>query len=78
MPKILPLLLKHGADIDAQNDEGMALLHVLIDPKFIDIALQYGADPDLRDKKGRTPIMVHLKEPDGVDFAKLFWTRALI
>jgi len=68
--KILTLLIKNGADINAQNDKGIALLHILIDPEFIEPVLRAGADLELQDNLGRTPIMIHLTEPGGIDLAK--------
>ncbi|MBB3994271.1 ankyrin repeat protein [Sulfitobacter undariae] len=64
----LALLQRFGADVNAQNDEGHALLHVIIDPSLIDVAVSAGADVNLTDHQGRTPIMIHLLEPDGTDF----------
>ncbi|MGH1367901.1 MAG: ankyrin repeat domain-containing protein [Maritimibacter sp.] len=64
----LALLLKAGADINAANDEGHTLLHVLIEPSFLSTLIHGGAKVDARDKFGRTPLMVHLTEPDGLAF----------
>lgn len=61
-------LQKWGANINAQNDEGHALMHIIIDPEFIPVAAAAGADVNLRDNAGRTPIMVHLLDPDRADF----------
>ena len=64
----LALLQRFGADINARNDEGHALLHIIIDPAMIPAAVAAGADVNLADYSGRTPMMVHLLEPDGADF----------
>lgn len=64
----LALLQRFGADINARNYEGRAMLHMIIDPTLIPAAVAAGADVDLRDHKGRTPLTVHLLEPDGADF----------
>lgn len=64
----LDLLLAHGADINAKTDEGITLLHVVIDPEFIPALIRRGADVGARDNRGRTPLMVHLTEPDGIEY----------
>lgn len=64
--KILGLLIGNGADINAQNDEGIGLIHILIDEQFLPAVLSAGADLELKDKSGRTPVMVWLTEPDGL------------
>jgi len=66
--KKMTLLQQFGADVNARNDEGHGLLHVIIDPSLIAIAVAAGADVNLTDNEGRTPIMIHLLEPDGADF----------
>ena len=60
----LALLLEYGADIGARNDEGITLLHVLIDAEFLPVVMKYGADLEARDLEGRTPLLVQLAEPD--------------
>ncbi|MBM7068049.1 ankyrin repeat domain-containing protein [Actibacterium sp. 188UL27-1] len=63
----LSLLIDHGADVNARNDQGHALLHILIDPEFVPVVLAAGADPDVRDNEGRTPLMLFLAEADSFD-----------
>jgi ankyrin repeat protein len=55
-------LLKHGADINAQDSEGSTLLHKLfkVDPRryykdIVQFLLESGADLSIRDKQGKTP-----------------------
>ncbi|KAJ0422896.1 ankyrin repeat-containing domain protein [Aspergillus carlsbadensis] len=55
-------LLKHGADINAQDGEGSTLLHKLfkVDPRryykdIVRFLLESGADLSIRDKQGKTP-----------------------
>lgn len=64
----LDLLLAAGADINATNDEGITLLHIVIEPGFIPALIKRGADVNARDIEGRTPLMVHLTEPGGTDY----------
>ncbi|KAL5338040.1 ankyrin repeat-containing domain protein [Aspergillus crustosus] len=55
-------LLKHGADINAQDSEGSTLPHKLskVDPRtyyknIVQFLLESGADLSIRDKQGKTP-----------------------
>ncbi|MGU3401649.1 ankyrin repeat domain-containing protein [Brucellaceae bacterium D45D] len=34
-PEILKLLLSNGADINAKNDDGITLLHIITDPEAV-------------------------------------------
>jgi ankyrin repeat protein len=63
----LDLLIQYGADINAQNAEGVGLLHILIDTEFLPTVLVAGADSELKDRSGRTPVMTHLTEPEGLE-----------
>lgn len=68
----LALLQRFGADMNAQNDQGHGLLHMIIDPQFIPVAVAAGAEVNLRDTTGRTPVMVALLDPSGADFVPAF------
>jgi len=68
LPQKIRLLQQYGADINAQNDQGHALLHMLIDPALVQDVVAAGGDINLRDNEGRTPIMVQMLEPDAIDF----------
>lgn len=68
--EILALLISYGADINAQNDYGHTLLHMLVDPEFVPIVLNSGADLEIRDKQGRTPLMSALTEPDSFEMVR--------
>jgi len=65
-PKLAKLLLKHGAHVNAQNDEKVTPLHSLaalgrIQDSHIEVAkllLASGADLKAQDKEGRTPLHV--------------------
>ena len=63
----LKLLIADGADINAQNDDGVGLIHILVDPQFLPAVLAAGADINLRDKAGETPLMLFVQEPEGAD-----------
>ncbi|WP_282608856.1 ankyrin repeat domain-containing protein [Pelagibius sp. Alg239-R121] len=63
--QILTLLLQYGANINAQNDDGSALLHILIDSEFLQPVLDAGANLELKDEVGFTPLLAHLIRADG-------------
>jgi len=53
--KMLPLLLKHGVDINAQNNEGRTVLFEPdIRPQIIEFLLNHGADIEAVDQDGNT------------------------
>jgi ankyrin repeat protein len=55
------LLLDHGADIDAQDNDHATSLHVASHygcVKGAQLLLELGANVDLEDKEGRTPFQV--------------------
>lgn len=55
-------LLKQGADINIQNNDGNTPLHLAIlrrkDINYLQRLLEYGADPTIRNNEGDTPIMI--------------------
>ena len=59
------LLLKHGADPNAQTIHGKTPLHVAekCDVDVVKLLLQYGADPNARDDNGQTPLHIITNEP---------------
>lgn len=71
--KILELLLKHGANINAQSWNGLTLLHLAIikkQPTYLIVEyIQKGAPIHVADNKGITPLMLAVKEalPEVVD-----------
>jgi uncharacterized protein len=64
-PEVTELLLDAGADVNAQNDRGIAPLHLAGSSRLADILVRRGADLNLPDKDGRTPVWVHASERDG-------------
>ena len=68
--EILTLLLKSGADINAQSDDGSALLHILIDAEFLQPVLEAGANLELKDKSGYTPLLAQISRADSEDMVR--------
>ncbi len=66
----LALLIRHGADINTQTNDGIGLIHILIDPEFLPLVLSAGADINLKDAQGRTPLMLFAQEPEGADMVR--------
>ena len=66
-PRIHALLLENGADVNAANDEGITLLHILAAPEYVPLLVQSGADLEARDALGQTPLLAQLTEPDRAD-----------
>ena len=60
------LLLKTGADPNAQNDSGHAALHLVAYPGHVDLLVAHGADINLQSNGGSTPLVTHAAEQDRV------------
>jgi ankyrin repeat protein len=59
-PEILRVLLKAGANVNAQDDDGETALHRAAHYGYVETAqvlLEFGADKNLKDKWGNTPLM---------------------
>ena len=54
--QIVQLLLKRGADVNAQNNNYSTPLHLATSSEIARLLLQYGADIDARDQNHRTPL----------------------
>lgn len=55
---VLDLLLANGADINAVNDEGVTILHIVTDPDAVPLLVGRGANIEARDKRGWTPLIM--------------------
>jgi hypothetical protein len=51
--------------VNAQNDVGIAPLHLAGSPGIAEILVRRGADLHLTDQDGRTPVWIHAMERDG-------------
>ena len=63
-PEMLQLLLQSGADPNAQNDSGIAPLHLAAYPEIVDVLLDAGANINLKSKDGETPLVVQAAEAE--------------
>ena len=66
---IVKLLLQHGAEIDARDDDGRTPLHraAELGQETVKVLLQHGADPNLVDKLGYSPLAWAIlgQQPEG-------------
>ena len=61
----LPILLKHGLDINQQDNSGMTALHSIFNSEFyhsdptlrcVELLIASGADPRIKDSSGKLPV----------------------
>jgi uncharacterized protein len=64
---MINLLLDKGADPNAQNDVGIAPLHLAAYPEVAELLVRRGADINLRSHDGSTPLIVHAAEAEAFD-----------
>ena len=76
---VLPILLKHGLDINHQDKFGMTALHLILNrytdytdvtTKCVEILLESGADPRIEDNNGKLPLDYAESSIDDVDYAE--------
>lgn len=58
---IVRKLMKYGADINAQNDEGRTAIMQTFGKKTYRMLLNYGADVNIRDKKGKSILLDYVE-----------------
>jgi len=58
------LLIKHGANVNARNDQGEAILHraVRCKPDMTKLLLEHCANTEVRDSNGSTPLNIAARE----------------
>jgi len=60
--EILQYLIDQGIDVNVQNKDGIAPLHLACWVKNAEMLLVAGADVNLLDRGGRTPLHIHAAE----------------
>lgn len=63
-PEIITYLISKGANVNCQNDEGIAPLHLACYKENAKFLLDPGADINLKDKNGNTPLHILAAEGD--------------
>ncbi|MBR5879374.1 MAG: ankyrin repeat domain-containing protein, partial [Akkermansia sp.] len=66
--EMVAALLKHGADINAQDEDGDTVLHDAVianEPEIVQMLLEAGADVSIRNEEGQTPEDIALEIPIG-------------
>ncbi len=66
-PEMAQLLIDHGANVNAANDEGVTPLHLAAWPEMVAVLLRNGADLEARDRRGDTPLLTQAAEPESED-----------
>jgi uncharacterized protein len=62
--KMLEYLITKGANVNAQNEDGIAPLHLASYPHVVQILVSAGANLNIRDKSGNTPLHVITEHQD--------------
>ena len=79
--EIIELLLRHGADINEQDDHGLTPLHYAAihctdnDIEIVKILFKHGADPNVRanfSSRGKTPLHCAAQLPSREELIKIF------
>lgn len=61
---VLNLLLANGADINAVNDEGVTIRHIVTDPDAVSLLVEKGANVEAHAKRGWTPLMMQMNNQE--------------
>jgi uncharacterized protein len=61
---IAQLLIDHGADVNAANDEGITPLHLAAWPEMVEVLARNGAEVNARAREGDTPLPIQAAEPE--------------
>ncbi|HEX7715342.1 MAG TPA: ankyrin repeat domain-containing protein [Bacillota bacterium] len=64
---IVRFLIEHGADVNAQNEDGITPLHLAAWPEMAEFLITSGADLEARTHGGDTPLMVMAAETESED-----------
>jgi uncharacterized protein len=75
-PEIAELLIARGANVSAQNDEGMTPLHIAQYASIIGVLIKHGADVNAKANNGWTPL--HVQSQEGEDTGALETMEALL
>lgn len=62
--EIVAYLIKNGANVNIQNDQGISPLHLAGYPKNVELLLNAGAEIDIIDFQGNTPLHSIASETD--------------
>jgi ankyrin repeat protein len=60
-------IIEKGANVNAQNDDGIAPLHIACTIENAKLLIEAGADINLKDNNGNTPLHIHASERDSDD-----------
>jgi ankyrin repeat protein len=73
-------LLRHGANVNFQNREGVTALHLVLKkdsaPEHVLMLLRYGADPTIKSRDGKSPLDLVANRRDKTYFDLLSRRRA--
>lgn len=69
--EIINFLVSSGLDINVQNDEGIAPLHIASYPEIAELFIQLGANIELEDNNGNTPLLIHSTEAEGYEVMEI-------